>query len=532
MPMDTKKREETAAARFQIIATLLKFSPGKSDFYREIERIAQNSGLSTKTIRRYHDDYVKGGFESLKPKTAGRPTSRALSEEIIQAAIELKKENYTRSIATIARLLEIELGLPEGSIKRSTLQENISARGYSKSSMAFYLDPPKQSGERFQRANRNDLWQSDFKHGPFVDGKKTYLITFIDDKTRFILHSEFFYSESTEAVFIALRHAIEKYGKPLSLYLDNGSAFKSHAIVRACSILGIKKLHTKPYRAKSKGKVERYHQNVDKFFSELKIERCINLESLNTRWSNYLDAFYQSIEHKYNAPGTTPKFCYDTDQTSLRLVDQDKLDEAFLLVKYGRKVDKSGCVVLNNTQYVGENLHCYTGRKVDIVWDPQNVSNIWAISGNSHKIPLKPLVIKPFIPKVPTKAIDFNMAKSEKSRVLAAADKLCEQEKAARQAAYCGSSQVEAASESSLTTAVDQNGQEPLNSPPLNDQEAAPPEAVERGELKDEKKRHLTTFSKIHDINSQNIPSNVNNSQSDTPRPISFRAFTKGLGNK
>ena len=53
-----------------------------------------------------------------------------------------------------------------GQIKRSTLQDKLTERGYSSRQMRLY----SQTGvaaRRFQKRHRNQLWQSDIKYGPY-----------------------------------------------------------------------------------------------------------------------------------------------------------------------------------------------------------------------------------------------------------------------------------------------------------------------------------------------------------------------------
>ncbi len=80
-------------------------------------------------------------------------------------------------------------------------------------------------------------------HGPRldVDGKnrKTYLIAFIDDHSRLIVHAQFYVSESTKVFMTALEQALLKRGLPRKIYVDNGSAFRSKQLMFTTASLGI-----------------------------------------------------------------------------------------------------------------------------------------------------------------------------------------------------------------------------------------------------------------------------------------------------
>ncbi|MEZ0119189.1 UNVERIFIED_ORG: putative transposase [Heyndrickxia coagulans] len=190
--MDHKKADEIAAQRFQLISPLLAegLDAGKAKELKE--QICKASGLSERTIRRYLTQFRKEGFSGLKPK--GKQSQMKIGtipSHIIEQAILLRREIPSRSVSQIIQILEWE-GLAEpGQIKRSTLQDKLSERGYSSRQMRLY----SQSGvaaRRFQKRYRNQLWQSDIKYGPYLPiglngtKKQVYLVVIIDDATRYV----------------------------------------------------------------------------------------------------------------------------------------------------------------------------------------------------------------------------------------------------------------------------------------------------------------------------------------------------------
>ena len=74
----------------------------------------------------------------------------------------------------------------------------------------------------------NDIWQSDVMHGPKVPvgpkQRKSYLIAFLDDHSRLIVHAAFYLSENLGAFMHAFEIALAKRGLPVKLYVDNGPA--------------------------------------------------------------------------------------------------------------------------------------------------------------------------------------------------------------------------------------------------------------------------------------------------------------------
>ncbi|MCE7791512.1 helix-turn-helix domain-containing protein [Salipaludibacillus sp. CUR1] len=170
-----ESQEAVAATRMEIIAPLVAkgIDSGQAKHLRD--KICEQTGLSERTIRRYVKAYNEAGFEGLKPKSKGRSGTSIIPDDILEEAIYLRREVPSRSISQIIKLLEMEKRIQPGDIKRSTLQEQLSRRGYSSRHIRLYNDPGIAS-RRYQHAHRNQLWHSDIKYGPYLpigpNGKK------------------------------------------------------------------------------------------------------------------------------------------------------------------------------------------------------------------------------------------------------------------------------------------------------------------------------------------------------------------------
>ena len=254
-----KKSEELAVQRFQLISPLLAEGLDAGKVKELKDQIAKANGLSERTIRRYLAQFREDGFGGLKPQGRKVPRkSEAIPSQILEQAILLRKEVPSRSVAQIIQILEWE-GLAEpGQIKRSTLQEKLTEKGYSTRHMRLY----SQSGvaaRRFQKKHRNQLWQSDIKYGPYLPigpngiNKQVYLVAFIDDATRLVVHAAFYPTLDSRIIEDAFRQAIQKYGVPEGVYFDNGKQYRTKWMSRTCSKIGTRLTYTRPYSAESKG---------------------------------------------------------------------------------------------------------------------------------------------------------------------------------------------------------------------------------------------------------------------------------------
>lgn len=158
---DKQKAEEIAAQRVQLLSPLLAegLDPAK---VKELKaQICEQTGLSERTLRRYLERYRQEGFSGLKPMSKGRQSSEAvIAEPLMEQAILLRREVPGRSVAQIIQILEWEGRIAPGEIKRSTLQEKLTQRGYSSRHMRMYAESGV-AARRFQQRHRNRLWHSD-----------------------------------------------------------------------------------------------------------------------------------------------------------------------------------------------------------------------------------------------------------------------------------------------------------------------------------------------------------------------------------
>jgi transposase InsO family protein len=386
---DIGKPEEIAVNRHKIIAPILVAMEERADMAKLVllkKEAQEQYGISRRTLKRWLVGYQEQGFEGLKPQPRAGQRNGIIPEEIITEAILLRREVPGRSIPQIIEILEMEGKVPSGFLKRTTLQEKMQERGYSARQMKLY-----QSGgvaaRRFQRQERGDMWHSDIKFGPFLSvggvKKQIYLVSFLDDATRYVVHGEFYDSLDQTIVEDCFRKAVLKEGLPRRVYFDNGKQYRTRWMERACAVLGIKLLFAKPYSPESTGKIERFNRTVDSFLDEVSLSRCKTLADFNHFFAVWLSECYHSRTHG-GLDGMSPEQAYKSSKSPLRFVPPQVVASAFQRVER-RKVDKSGCISFFGKRYeVGVLL---VGRTVDVAYDPNDIQTLTAeYDGKSWRI--------------------------------------------------------------------------------------------------------------------------------------------------
>lgn len=375
---DQNKAEDIAAQRVQLLSPLLTngLDPAKASQIKAA--ICEQTGLSERTLRRYLAQYRLEGFHGLRPKGKGKQVTDAIPLHLLEQAILLRREVPSRSVSQIIQILEWEGKAQPGQLKRSTLQEKLTERGFSTRHMRMYASGGV-AARRFQKRHRNQLWQSDIKFGPYLpiglDGsnKQVYLVLFVDDATRFVLHGEFYPTMDQSIVEDCFRKSIQQHAVPEAVYFDNGKQYRTKWMGRTCSKLGIRLLFAKPYSPESKGKVERLNRVVQGFLDEVVLEKPKTLDHLNTWFQVWLSECHQNKPHSALPENITPETAFRSDRKALRFVKADLLANAFLHSEE-RKVDKVGCISFMGKKY--EVGLTFIGMKVQVVYDAADITEL------------------------------------------------------------------------------------------------------------------------------------------------------------
>ena len=96
-----QNRDEIALQKYTMILPLLDETMDPAALRELREKLAEQNGLSERTLRRYVNAYQKNGFEGLKPAERVRYKKEMMPdnyEEILQEAIQLRREVPSGSI--------------------------------------------------------------------------------------------------------------------------------------------------------------------------------------------------------------------------------------------------------------------------------------------------------------------------------------------------------------------------------------------------------------------------------------------------
>lgn len=373
--MQEKERESIALFRYGLIAPLLNQQvESKKDYLAEIcSQVHQvpyygPKEYNPKTIEEWLRLYKKEGFDVLKPRLrADRGLSRSIPLETQEAILELRQERKDLPVTMFFELL-----VEKGVIKKNDFSYATVYRLLKKNNLAGKTSRSEPERKRFAYETINTMWQVDVSAGPYLQvgtkKKPTYLLAFLDDCSRLVPGARFSFTEKTEDLMAVFEEALLRRGLPSMVYADNGKIFRSDQFQLACASLGISLIHTRPYDAPAKGKVEKFFGTVKlRFFPLLRERMPADLAQLNALFLTWLEEQYHRRVH--SSLNMTPLDKYLSQMSRVKMVEDPASLKLLFLKRDYRKVRHDGTISLHN--HLFEVPPVYTGQRIELRYDEE-----------------------------------------------------------------------------------------------------------------------------------------------------------------
>ncbi len=316
--------------------------------------------VSYATLGRWRRLYGEGGFDALVPSL--RQASPRTPAEVLALAEALKREKPGRTAAQVRRILRTASGWAPSDRTLQRLFERLELN------LPPRDDEEERAFGRFECARPNEMWTGDTLHGPAIGGSKAYLFAFLDDHSRAIMGARWAHHDDVVRMAAAFRPAMQARGVPRACYLDNGSPFVDAWLMRACGVLGIRLIHSRPGKPEGRGKIERFFRTVrDQFLVEIGDGAGVaDLAEMNRLFQAWLETVYHRTVHSETGEAPLARWAKATP-AERAVPDPGALREAFLWSER-RKADKTALVKMHgNTYQVDAWL---AGRTVELLFDP------------------------------------------------------------------------------------------------------------------------------------------------------------------
>ena len=393
--MTENDREKIALFRYGLISPILNGQIKNQKEYLEKEAARVHNvpyygpkEYVPKTIYGWLRNYRRGGFDALKPKRrSDKGKSRKISGRLKEKLMNLRKRYPELSVKLFYdQMIKNEEFLP------SELSYSTLYRFFKKKDLVKNGFQKRKERKRFSFDVVNKMWQGDLSYGPWlnIDGKKkrSYLVAFIDDYSRIVPYGMFLMTEKFSGLKKVFTQALLRRGIPDLIYVDNGKIYKSDRLHIACAELGITLIHTKPYDAASKGKIERFFSTVKKRFIPLLTEKDKSSpELLNKAFFRWLEKDYHRKKHA--SLDDTPLKTYMDQIEKVNTLDKPEILEKLFLKREKRKVKHDGTISFKKKLY--EVPPAFIGKKIEIRFDPENENEIYLYDEGQEIKKVKPV---------------------------------------------------------------------------------------------------------------------------------------------
>jgi putative transposase len=274
----------------------------------EIIRMVEESNLSVRctlrqidisrsTFYQWYKRYQEDGYKGLAPKhRTSLQFWNAIPEWEKQRIVEIARQYPEKSCREVAFHITDKEGyfISESSVYRILKSHDlVTSPVYTVISAKDHFEHPT--------SRVNELWQTDFTYLKVIDWGWYYLLTVLDDYSRYIIAWQLCKTMKAEDVKISLDQAIAKtgvehvhvYHRP-RLLSDNGPCFISMELKDYLNQQDMKHIRTRNYHPMTQGKIERYHRSMKNL---ILLDNYYSPSQLEARISEWVD-YYNN--HRYH----------------------------------------------------------------------------------------------------------------------------------------------------------------------------------------------------------------------------------------
>jgi hypothetical protein len=275
-----------------------------------LRKASEELGISTKQLRRIRKRYLAEGETGLISKKRGQVSGNKIPEKIQNKVINLLREKYPDFGPTLAceKLLDRhQIKLSEETLRKWMIEDGLWVAKRKKDKRVYQRRP--------RRSQFGALLQGDGSHHDWFEGRgeKCCLIHFIDDATNEITSAKFSPAETTEAYLVCLKEHLERYGRPLGLYVDKHGTFKVNReeVKKGVGITHFGKVLKEldielicAHSPQAKGRIERSNGVLqDRLIKEMRLEGISTIEQGNA----FLPRFFIKHNKRFKKEAASPE---------------------------------------------------------------------------------------------------------------------------------------------------------------------------------------------------------------------------------
>ena len=258
-------------------------------------------------------------------------------EELI---VKLKSEHPYYGRQKIVEQLKRSHGIE---VKRSEVEAVLEKHGLKETAGH---KKRRKGRRRFERVEPMDMLQMDIMYYTLRENRRFYLVTVLDDHSRYVLAHKVTTSQTADKVIDTLKLAVEEHGTPRQLLTDRGSQFHAwkgmSRFDKVLTRMGIEHVLTSPQSPQTIGKIESWHRNIQReLFSHRELG---SVEAARDAVAEYVE-FYNHERVHMALDYATPAdrfFGVDEELQSLKNRDGDRFYLTARINGQPLRAEKSG----------------------------------------------------------------------------------------------------------------------------------------------------------------------------------------------
>lgn len=270
-----------------------------------VPELAKAYGVIESTIYAWVAQYRKRGEAGFAERSRSKAVCKPdpVAEMLAPEILETKKKFAWFGVPRIVQWLRRTRHLPvtahqvRKTLKQADLVPEKPRKRKRKEAIRF-----------FERAEPNQLWQTDITYWKAARGQNVYLIGFMDDYSRYVVGWGLFSSQTGARVLEVLRTAIGQYGAPKEILTDQGRQYYSwrgkSKFQKALVKEGIEQVVARAHHPQTKGKIEAFWKHVkDEFLTKVVSG---SIDDLRDRLKLWIDSYYNFQRPHQGIDGAAP----------------------------------------------------------------------------------------------------------------------------------------------------------------------------------------------------------------------------------
>jgi len=267
----------SALEKTMVLGLMAKSSTNKSQTLAKI-------GIPRRTYYNWVKKEKAGGNKPTKRKSWNR--IRKGEEQTVMDHARVSPELSPRQLS-LKLVDDYGYWISESTVYRILKREGLVKRAETKGSAA---------GKEYHRKTKrpNEMWATDCSYLKVIGWGYYYLITVMDDYSRYILAWDLKKDMTSESLIDVIQQAIDATGMcqvsvkdRTSLLSDNGSGYVSRSFGEYLNLVGIRHILAAPFHPQTNGKIERYHYTLKGEINQVPFEMPSELKEAIVAFVEY-----------------------------------------------------------------------------------------------------------------------------------------------------------------------------------------------------------------------------------------------------